>query len=124
DGVNHNTGRETYLLSVTWQEGWPVILQRDTEIPYVATAPKLPNIHPDAPALSGNFTWRDEFDQPALDGAWIQLRAPKRQWFDLSAERGRLRIAPGGERLDSKGNPAYLARRQQHLTFEASTALR
>ena len=124
DGVNYNTGRETYLLPVTWQEGWPVILQRDTEIPYVATAPKLPNAHPNVPPLSGNFTWRDEFDQPALDGAWIQLRAPKRQWFDLSAERGRLRIAPGGERLDSKGNPAYLARRQQHLTFEASTALR
>lgn len=124
DGVNYNTGRETYLLPVTWKDGWPVILERGKTIPYTVAAPKLPNVHPDAPPLSGNFTWRDEFDQARLDSAWLQLRAPTRQWFDLSAERGRIRLAPGSERLDSKSNPAYLARRQQHLSFDASTALR
>jgi alpha-N-arabinofuranosidase len=124
DAANYNTGRETYLLPVTWQDGWPVILEHGKEIPYIAPAPKLANIHPEAPPLSGNFTWRDEFDQAKLDGAWLQVRAPKRQWFDLSTERGRLRITPGRERLDGKANPAYLGRRQQHLTFEASTSLR
>jgi alpha-N-arabinofuranosidase len=124
DGANYNTGRETYLLPVTWKDGWPVILERGKEIPYLAPAPKLANAHTDAPPLTGNFTWRDEFDQSSLNGAWLQVRAPKRQWFDFSTERGRLQITPSGERLDGKGNPAYLARRQQHLTFEASTALR
>jgi xylan 1,4-beta-xylosidase len=124
DGGNYNTGRETFLLPVTWKDGWPVILENGKEIPYVAPAPKLANAHPDAPPLTGNFTWRDEFDQRGLNGAWLQMRAPKRQWFDLSAERGWLQITPGSERLDGKGNPAYFGRRQQHLAFEASTALR
>lgn len=123
DSVNYNTGRETYLLPVTWHEDWPVILERGKPIPYVAAAPRLAYVHPDAPALTGNFTWRDEFDRQTLDGAWLQVRAPQRQSFDLS-ERGRLRITPSGERLDGKGNPAYLGRRQQHLTFDVSTALR
>ncbi len=124
DGANYNTGRETYLLPVTWKDGWPIILEHGKEIPYIAPAPKLSNAHPDAAPLSGNFTWRDNFDQPGLNSAWLQVRAPKRQWFDLSAERGRIRITPGSERLDGKGNLAYLARRQQHLAFEASTSLR
>lgn len=124
DTDNYNTGRETYLLPVTWKDGWPVILAHGKEIPYIAAGPKLANVHPDAPPLSGNFTWRDEFDQAKLNGAWLQVRAPKHQWFDLSAERGRLRITASRERLDGKGNPAYLGRRQQHLAFEASTSLR
>ncbi len=28
DGVNYHTGRETYLLPVTWKNDWPVILQQ------------------------------------------------------------------------------------------------
>lgn len=124
DGANYNTGRETYLLPVTWKDGWPLILEHGKEIPYIAPAPKLSNAHPDAPPLSGNFTWRDDFNRPGLNGAWLQVRSPKRRWFDLSAERGRIRITPSSERLDGKANPAYLARRQQHLAFEASTSLR
>ncbi|MDY6945805.1 MAG: glycoside hydrolase family 43 protein [Pseudomonadota bacterium] len=124
DGVNYNTGRETFLLPVTWKDGWPVILERGRQIPYLAPAPRLANIHPGAAPSTGNFTWRDEFDQSSLNGAWLQVRAPTRQWFDFASERGRLLITPNDERLDGKGNPAYLARRQQHLVFEASTALR
>lgn len=124
DAMNYHTGRETYLLPVTWKNEWPVILDRGKTIPYVATAPKLPNVHADAPPLTGNFTWRDEFDRRELNALWLQVRAPKRQWFDLAATPGRLHVTPTQERLDGKGNPVYLGRRQQHLTFEASTALR
>jgi alpha-N-arabinofuranosidase len=124
DGVNYHTGRETYLLPVTWKNDWPVILEPGKVIPYVATAPKLANTHRDADALTGNFTWRDDFDRRELNSAWLQMRAPKRQWFDLAAQPGRLNIEPTGERLDGKSNPAYLGRRQQHLTFDASTSLR
>jgi beta-xylosidase len=27
EGVHYNTGRETFLLPVTWRDGWPVILE-------------------------------------------------------------------------------------------------
>lgn len=122
DGVNYHTGRETYLLPVTWKNDWPVILEPGKTIPYIVPAPKFGKS--DAEALTGNFTWRDEFDHRELNWTWMQVRAPKRQWFDFTAQPGRLNIAPTSEHLDGNGNPAYLARRQQHLTFDASTSLR
>ena len=121
--MNYNTGRETFLLPVKWQNEWPIILEPGKRIPYVAAAPKLPNIHPDAPPLTGNFTWRDEFDAPVLDKAWLQVRAPQRPWFDLQRQPGQLSITPAVTPLDGLSNPTYLGRRQQHLAFEASTAM-
>ncbi len=40
--VHYNTGRETYLLPVTWRDGWPLILARGKEIPYMEAAPTAP----------------------------------------------------------------------------------
>lgn len=123
-GVDHyNTGRETYLLPVTWRDGWPVILPAGREVPYAPPAPSWMASNADQAPLSGNFTWRDEFDEPALDPAWMFVRVPKTDWFDLAAQPGRLTIHPLRERLDTLRNPSLLARRQQHLVFEASTAL-
>ena len=34
--VHYNTGRETFLLPVKWEDGWPMILEPGREIPYVA----------------------------------------------------------------------------------------
>ena len=31
-GVHYNTGRETYMLPVTWKGGWPVILAPGEQI--------------------------------------------------------------------------------------------
>jgi alpha-N-arabinofuranosidase len=73
--------------------------------------------------MSGNFTWRDEFDAPRLDRAWMHVRVPKQPWADLRASPGKLAIHPLAEGLDTLRNPSFLARRQQHLAFQASTAL-
>jgi alpha-N-arabinofuranosidase len=76
----------------------------------------------DQQPLSGNFTWRDEFDGATLDQAWLQLRA--RNWVDLRRTPGALSIDPQATRLDDVATPAFLARRQQHLVFDATTQLR
>jgi alpha-N-arabinofuranosidase len=73
--------------------------------------------------LTGNFSWRDEFDEPALDRAWMYVRVPKQSWADLAGHAGQLAMRPLAEGLDTLRNPAFLARRQQHTAFEASTAL-
>ncbi|PMV38157.1 family 43 glycosylhydrolase, partial [Pseudomonas sp. FW305-3-2-15-C-LB1] len=39
DGL-YNIGRETFLLPVTWRDGWPQILPAGTAIPFVAQRPK------------------------------------------------------------------------------------
>ncbi|MDH5822532.1 glycoside hydrolase family 43 protein [Luteimonas sp. RD2P54] len=124
DRAHYNTGRETFLLPVEWRDGWPVILEPGRTIPYVLPAPSWMQGPADQAPMTGNFTWRDEFDGPALDGAWRFVRVPKQDWADLRAQPGWLAIQPLAEGLDTLRNPAFLARRQQHLAFEASTALR
>lgn len=121
EGVHYNTGRETFLLPVTWKDGWPIILQQGQAIPYVAPGPKFMEQRDQAPQ-TGNFTWRDDFDSPSLKSAWLQVRVPKQSWADLRSTAGALTIHPSAIALDSLGNPSFLARRQQHLAFDASTA--
>ena len=123
DRVHYNTGRETFLLPVTWKDGWPLILESGRAIPQAVPAPKFMRRDATQAPLSGNFIWRDEFDEPALDPAWLFLRTPERPWADLRAQPGRLAIHPRAIGLDSSRNPSFLARRQQHLAFEASTSL-
>lgn len=120
DRKNYNTGRQTFLLPMTWKEGWPVILEAGSAIPYVVQGPKFIAAGDQAP-LSGNYTWRDEFDRATPDPAWIQVRVPKKQWFHL--QKGALAIDPQPEALTTLGNPSFLARRQQHTTFDATTSL-
>lgn len=122
DRVRYNTGRETFLLPVEWKDGWPTILPRGERIPQVADGPSFMQRDATQAPLSGNFTWRDDFDKPALDTAWLFARVPKSPWADLRSHAGKLAIAPG-EGLDTLRNPTFLARRQQHLSFEASTSL-
>jgi alpha-N-arabinofuranosidase len=124
DQVRFNTGRETFLLPVRWTDGWPSILPHGEVIPRIATGPAfMPRGTPQSP-LSGNFTWRDDFSETTPGSAWMYLRAPTRPWVDLKTTPGWLAIQPLPEGLDSLHNPSFLARRQQHLSFDASTALR
>ncbi|HEY0504775.1 MAG TPA: glycoside hydrolase family 43 protein [Lysobacter sp.] len=123
-GVTHyNTGRETFLLPVTWKDGWPTILPHGTRIPQVADGPAFMKRDATQAPLSGNFTWRDDFDKARLDTAWMFARVPKTAWADVTSHPGRLAIHPLAEGLDTLRNPSFLARRQQHLAFDASTSL-
>lgn len=122
-GTHYNTGRETFLLPVEWRDGWPVILDNGHTIPRVAPGPSWMRGEAKQAPLSGNFTWRDEFDKPKADIAWLNVRVPKTAWADFASAPGKLTIHPLAENLDTLRNPSFLARRQQHLVFEASTAL-
>jgi xylan 1,4-beta-xylosidase len=129
EGVHYNTGRETYMLPVTWRDGWPIILPAGREIPYVVQAPKPPP-PPDPPGrvtddepLTGNFTWRDDFNAHALQPQWLTVRVPKQPWADLTGRAGWLTIHALRTPLESLENMSFLGRRQQHLAFDASTEL-
>ena len=123
DVRHYNTGRETFLLPVTWTDGWPTILPPHAAIPYTLPAPSWMQGAAEQAPMTGNFTWRDEFDTTALKREWMSVRVPRRDWADLRSHPGQLAIHPLREGLDTLENPAFLGRRQQHLVFEASTAL-
>jgi xylan 1,4-beta-xylosidase len=122
DRDHYNTGRESFLLPVTWRDGWPIILDHGRTIPHVVPGPEFLAKATDTRPMTGNFTWRDEFDRPALDLAWLCLRVPKSEWTDLRSRPGSLTIHPLAATLDTLGNPSFLGRRQQHTTFDSSLA--
>lgn len=117
-GDYYNTGRETFLLPVKWQDGFPVILDKGKEVPAVV---EMKSKVIAGNTLSGNFKWRDEFDKPKLDMNWNMVRTPRDKWWNLA--NGQLELDVLNRSLSQQVNPAFLGRRQRHLNFEASTAL-
>nr|WP_236694456.1 glycoside hydrolase family 43 protein [Sphingomonas sp. Leaf343] len=120
EGDYYNIGRETFLLPVTWKDGWPVILPKGRTVPFVAGAPKLP--HSPAVATAGDFAYTDEFDGDRLAMQWIGVRTPKRPVYRVAD--GDLILAPGPRIGDLSSAPAFMARRQQHHIATVSTSVR
>lgn len=118
-GDFYNTGRETFLLPVSWEGGWPRITGPGDAIPYVHPRPKLPPQPAPAVPTTGAFTVREEFDAPVLPPHWLMMRNPAQSWHQLHAGSLWLRARPVG--LGDMGNPSFLGRRQQHSHASAST---
>jgi alpha-N-arabinofuranosidase len=119
----HNTGRETFLLPVRWQDEWPVILDPQTAVPWQVRRPAIEPNESGIPPQSGNFTWRDDFDTPRLKPDWMKVRTSETQWVRLDAAAGTVSLAALRIPLKEKAQPAFLARVQQHLNFSASTQM-
>jgi alpha-N-arabinofuranosidase len=119
EGGLYNTGRETFLLPVTWHDGWPTILPGRTPIPVLTKAPTLPR--DTAPPTTGNFVARDEFAGKALGPEWMMMRTPAARWWRL--EGGALVLPARSERLGDGKQPSFVARRQQSADATMTTAL-
>jgi len=118
-GDLYNTGRETFLLPVTWRDGWPTILPGGRAIPAIAAAPKLPSgagAAPGEPAIV-----RDEFAGATLAPYWLTMRTPTAPVYRVAG--GALVLTPG-EGIGAHGHPAYVARRQQQANAAVTTAVR
>lgn len=118
DGNHYNTGRETFLLPVKWENEFPIILDKGLTVPTVV---EKENLSPQKNYLTGNFIWRDNFDSQKLADEWQFIRNPIGNW--LSYSNNGLEIEPIATSINAKANPAFIGRRQQHLKFEAETEL-
>jgi xylan 1,4-beta-xylosidase len=120
----YNTGRETWLLPVRWENGWPMILGGDATVPYVAERPKLPpQPAPKIPTL-GNFTVRDDFTDTKLAPYWEFVRTPHGAFFDLTSHPGSLTLEARPAALGTRAQLSFVGRRQEHLTASATTVVR
>ncbi|WP_243652733.1 glycoside hydrolase family 43 protein [Novosphingobium sp. PhB165] len=118
----YNTGRETFLLPVTWKDGWPIILPRGQAIPHALNAPDLP-AQPKSPIpTSGNFEYVEEFDGKTLPIQWIGIRTPQKPFYHLKG--GALELDSARPIGDLNGAPAFIGRRQQHANATVSTTIR
>ena len=117
-----NTGRETFMMPLRWQDGWPRITNARQRVPWLAKAASLPR-QPKGPVpLNGDFTLRENFDRQQLPLYWMQLRNPEGHWWRIT--KGALELDARPIALGDGGNPSLLARRQQHLNASVTTQVR
>lgn len=112
----YNTGRDTYLLPVTWKDGWPTILKKDTPIPTVND--KL-NLKPAENQWTGNFSYTDTFKDSKLNQRWMLLRNPT----DFYTIGDGITIQSKDVNIAERKSPSAIFVRQQHTTFTAETQL-
>ncbi len=123
EGNYFNTGRETFLLPVRWEDGWPIILEGEQTVPYIHTKPNLPE-QPSPPIpTTGNFKYTDDFSNNDLAPYWTFIRTPDEQWYELSDRTNRLRIKARPYRLSDRMQPSFIGRRQQHAHAMVSTKM-
>ena len=109
-GQQTNLGRETFLLPVTWKDGWPEILPPGVAVPPTAK-------RPDLPAFAGDTLdrWRDDFDESGLALDWMMLRTPNGPaWWSLSGSKGALQLSARPVDAGSLGQPSFVGKRLRH----------
>ena len=121
DPGNFHTGRETFMLPVTWKDGWPTILEKDTALPYRVKRPQLPRAKTVERATTGNFTIREDFTESKLGPHWLFIRTPHTQWWRSGG--GALHIQPRAEGIGQYQQPSFVGRRLAHLSASFSTKL-
>ena len=114
----YNTGRDTYLLPVTWKDGWPEILEKGKAISPIGEKANLcPN---GEQPMSGNFCYHDSFDGQQLNSRWMFLRNPSAFW---SVAHHQLHITPLPVNIYQLESPSAVWTRQQHENFCAETVV-
>lgn len=121
DPGNFHTGRETFMLPVKWEDGWPIILEKGKALPYAVKKPNLPAAGPVEYATTGNFDVREEFTEEELGPHWLFIRTPHSQWW--STGDGELAIQARSDRIGGYNQPSFVGRRLAHMTASFGTKL-
>lgn len=120
-GDYYNTGRETFIAPVSWEDGWPVINKGNREVQYKYTLHNPAENKVKAIPTHGNFTYTLGFQQ-GVSLQWLFLRSADSSWRHIDRQ-GRLRMKLLSETCMGTGNPAFMGKRQQHLNATAETSL-
>jgi alpha-N-arabinofuranosidase len=116
-GYFYNLGRETFLVPVIWEDGWPIASPGTGRVEFSYQAPDLPEQRWSLdPAC-------DHFETQRLAPYWNFLRTPRDEFWSLKARPGYLRLKLRPQRLSEQTNPSFIGRRQQQIHFMVRTAL-
>jgi len=117
NGNHHLTGRETNLAPVSWpKNGWPSVNGNGT-VSVDMDCPTLP-LRPFAPKPI-----REEFNNPAPSLSWNYLRNPARENYHFGIQKSKLSLKGSALTLNEADSPTFLGRRQDQITFQATTLL-
>ena len=120
---HYNTGRETFMAPVEWKDGWPIINPGFETVQYKYPVPDRVITKRVENKFSGNYTFRDEFDQRELNDRWVFLRSPGQSWYDLLDKKSALTMDLLPQTCAGKENPAFVGFRQPHLKGTAAASL-
>lgn len=123
EGDYYNTGRETFLTPVKWENDWPIFDLDGEEIKYSYPLPEGVEINEDLFPLNGNFSFTEKFDKTELPLNWMMLRTPKTNWYDLGEGTEGITLKTRPETVAGNANPSFLGHRQQHLIGEVSISV-
>jgi alpha-N-arabinofuranosidase len=116
----YNTGRETFIAPVKWIDGWPVINPDNEEIQYSYPVSFKEVKQKNALPITGNFEHKFKF-KDLFNSHFLFLRTHDASWYRLKKGELTMNLLP--ETIMGRGNPAFIARRQQHLNSTAYTAM-
>ncbi|MBQ8674348.1 MAG: glycoside hydrolase family 43 protein [Bacteroides sp.] len=117
-GSHHLLGRETFLAPVRWDKGaWPVV-NGDGSIALQMNVPTLPLQPFEKPAVRTDFGK----EKPA-GHEWVYLRNPHAENYTYSTQALRLHATTASLNQTAE-SPTFIGRRQQHIDFTATAALK
>jgi xylan 1,4-beta-xylosidase len=121
EGDYYNTGRETFMAPVEWKEGWPTVSLGSDEVKY---SYPINAVRDDkAEKFSGNYYFRDDFNDAILNTRYSFLRTRRDDWYNLANKQGTLSVKLRPQTCSGGENPSFVGFRQPHLKGYAATAL-
>ncbi|HWT27667.1 MAG TPA: glycoside hydrolase family 43 protein [Mobilitalea sp.] len=116
-GYYRNLGRETFLVPVTWENGWPLINPGKGILEDTVIAPDLPSFSVDT------IPEREDFECDKLPYHFVYLRNPDFTYYSLSDRKGFLRIKLAPEKITELVSPSYIGIRQTGMSFAFETMM-
>jgi alpha-N-arabinofuranosidase len=118
DGAGSVLGRETNLVPVSWEKGWPVFAPGVGRVESVSVRRGTRLVEPvETPPI------RDDFTSPELGMPWTLLRTAAAPRYSLATRPGWLRLPLLPAELDEVGAAAFVGRRLQHLSASIGALL-
>jgi len=120
-GYHYPLGRETFLVPVVWEDGWPVFAPGVGMVPSEVTVPAAPSESPtEDPAVTWNPGARAGVVGPE-DTRWTALRALPTTVAMPDGDGWRLPVRPVS--LAEPGSPSFVGLRQQHQDVDVRLRL-
>jgi alpha-N-arabinofuranosidase len=115
-GYHYNLGRETFLVPVVWEDGWPVLAPGVGRVPAEVDVPFALPARPGAAQGGASGVVRPG------DLRWTALRRPAAELATARGDGWDLPLRPAT--LSEPGTPAFLGVRQQHRDVDVCVTVR